>query len=114
MFYKLWLCNSFTQVPIKRLTIVIFWLPEAQYINTLYAKPALRVLESLCVDFLFTSLKEPVSPVEEVGMDEWPPRDTILCVLILLFLSLIMFILAKIAWLYFHNWSINGKKKSSE
>jgi hypothetical protein len=52
--------------------------------------------------------------VEEVGMDEWPPRDTILCVLILLFLSLIMFILAKIAWLYFHNWSINGKKKSSE
>jgi len=31
MLYKPQLCNSFTQVPIKRLSIVIFWLPETQY-----------------------------------------------------------------------------------
>jgi hypothetical protein len=74
--------------------------------------PYQRGTESLCVDFLYTSLKEPVSPVEEVGMDEWLPIDTIFCVLILLFLSVIMFILAKIAWLYLHsNWSVNGKRK---
>jgi hypothetical protein len=44
--------------------------------------------------------------VEEVGMDKWLPTDTIL-----FFLSAIMFILEKIAWLFFNNWSINGKKR---
>jgi hypothetical protein len=57
-------------------------------------------------------MKETVSPVEELDMDEWLPIDTVFCVVIFLFMSVIMVILAKVAWLYLHNkWSIKGKKK---
>jgi hypothetical protein len=57
-------------------------------------------------------MEETVSPVEEADMDEWLPIDTIFCIIILLFMSVIMLISARVAWLYLHNkWSIKGKNK---
>jgi hypothetical protein len=45
-------------------------------------------------------VKETLTPMGEEHMDEWLPIDTIFCIIILFFIFVIIFILAKVAWLY--------------
>lgn len=45
-------------------------------------------------------MTEILTPMGEEDVDEWLPIDTIFCVLILLFISVVISIVAKIAWLY--------------